>query len=96
MMAKTFNGITIGENPATGLGINPAPCPWFRNLLGQHHAKGRTKKSDRGLNIKKPDTFVPDFFAISGTPRRIRTPSLLVRSQTLYPVELWAHLIRDF
>ncbi len=32
----------------------------------------------------------------SGTPRRIRTPNLLVRSQTLYPVELWAHLIRDF
>ena len=27
-----------------------------------------------------------------GTPRRIRTPNLLVRSQTLYPVELWAHL----
>jgi hypothetical protein len=26
----------------------------------------------------------------SGTPRRTRTPSLLVRSQTLYPIELWA------
>ena len=24
-------------------------------------------------------------------PRRTRTPNLLVRSQTLYPVELWAH-----
>jgi hypothetical protein len=26
----------------------------------------------------------------SNTPRRIRTPNLLVRSQTLYPIELWA------
>ena len=25
-----------------------------------------------------------------GAPRRTRTPSLLVRSQTLYPIELWA------
>ena len=29
------------------------------------------------------------------TPRRIRTPNLLVRSQTLYPVELWAHLMAE-
>ena len=36
------------------------------------------------------------FTVHDGTPRRIRTPSLLVRSQTLYPVELWAHLIRPF
>ena len=26
---------------------------------------------------------------VHGTPRGIRTPNLLVRSQTLYPVELW-------
>ena len=26
----------------------------------------------------------------NGTPRRTRTPNLLVRSQTLYPIELWA------
>ena len=25
-------------------------------------------------------------------PKRSRTPNLLIRSQTLYPVELWAHL----
>lgn len=24
-----------------------------------------------------------------GAPRRTRTPNLLIRSQTLYPVELW-------
>src|SRR5260370_28684873 len=27
-------------------------------------------------------------------PRRTRTPSLLIRSQALYPVELWARLVR--
>src|SRR5215469_16562089 len=29
-----------------------------------------------------------------GAPRVIRTPDLLVRSQTLYPAELWAHFER--
>jgi hypothetical protein len=29
------------------------------------------------------------FFKI-GTPKGIRTPNLLIRSQMLYPVELWA------
>ena|GEM_PF-3487461 len=28
-----------------------------------------------------------------GAPREIRTPDLLVRSQTLYPAELWAQII---
>src|SRR5713101_9912802 len=28
--------------------------------------------------------------AVHSAPRRSRTPSLLIRSQTLYPVELWA------
>ncbi len=26
----------------------------------------------------------------SGAPRRSRTPNLLIRSQALYPIELWA------
>lgn len=29
----------------------------------------------------------------NGAPRKTRTPNLLVRSQTIYPVDLWAHLI---
>jgi hypothetical protein len=29
---------------------------------------------------------------ICGTPEGTRTPDLLVRSQSLYPAELWAHL----
>ncbi len=27
----------------------------------------------------------------SGDPREIRTPGLLIRSQALYPAELWSH-----
>ena len=27
---------------------------------------------------------------LNGAPKRSRTPNLLIRSQTLYPIELWA------
>ena len=33
---------------------------------------------------------VKDFLEF-GAPREIRTPDQLVRSQLLYPAELWAH-----
>ena len=32
-------------------------------------------------------------FPINGAPEGIRTPDLLVRSQTLYPAELRAHIL---
>src|SRR5687767_3288328 len=41
----------------------------------------RTRRANR--TALRPET---DFHA----PRGTRTPSLLVRSQTLYPIELWA------
>ena len=31
-------------------------------------------------------------FPFYGAPKRSRTPNLLIRSQTLYPIELWALL----
>ena len=31
-----------------------------------------------------------------GVPKRSRTPNLLVRSQTLYPIELWVHKIKKW
>ena len=34
--------------------------------------------------------------AQGGTPGGIRTPDLLVRSQTLYPAELRAHLFTEY
>ena len=36
------------------------------------------------------------FITLSGTREGIRTPDLLVRSQTLYPTELLALIIRRF
>ena len=30
-------------------------------------------------------------FLLYGAPKEIRTPDPLVRSQVLYPAELWAH-----
>ena len=35
----------------------------------------------------------PENQAQKSTPRRTRTPNLLVRSQTLYPIKPWAHFI---
>ena len=40
-------------------------------------------------NIKTPDTM----YRVFGVPGGIRTPDLLVRSQSLYPAELQAHLL---
>jgi hypothetical protein len=45
------------------------------------------------LRESAPRTICEGRFA--GTPRRSRTPNLLVRSQTLYPVELWAHYLAE-
>jgi hypothetical protein len=33
----------------------------------------------------------PSCLSLRGAPRAIRTPDPLVRSQVLYPAELWAH-----
>ena len=33
-------------------------------------------------------SYFPRF--LNGAPKRSRTPNLLIRSQTLYPIELWA------
>ena len=34
-------------------------------------------------------------FPINGVPKRSRTPNLLIRSQTLYPVELWGQPVQN-
>ena len=39
------------------------------------------------------EIFTGSFLTIAGTPKGIRTPDLLVRSQTLYPAELSAHVL---
>jgi hypothetical protein len=37
----------------------------------------------------KPKIFIRRREEVNGAPKEIRTPSLLIRSQVLYPVELW-------
>jgi hypothetical protein len=34
-----------------------------------------------------------DLFGVTGAPGEIRTPDLLIRSQSLYPAELRAHML---
>ena len=47
----------------------------------------------RGLGTKCSNTRSRVLDRRRGAPRRTRTPSLLVRSQTLYPIELWARAV---
>ena len=66
----------------------PPACPYFaprplRVRIPSGHK--RCKKADTPMGIC--------FF---GTAEGIRTPDLLVRSQTLYPTELQPHIIKDF
>ena len=45
-----------------------------------------------GLNEYRSPYYVGFGYALNGTAEGIRTPDLLVRSQTLYPTELQPHL----
>ena len=49
-------------------------------------------KSTNPINGQKKSRY-PKSDTLIGTPEGIRTPDLLVRSQTLYPAELLAHTI---
>ena len=45
-----------------------------------------------GAGIDCPGMDLSDFAQVNGAPGEIRTPGLLIRSQSLYPAELRAHL----
>ena len=62
----------------TGSQDNPGPPPRCRD--------GRAS-STRSIRVS-------GWASSTGTPGRIRTPNLLVRSQALYPIELRAHLMQ--
>ena len=47
-----------------------------------------TKKGTVQYHLPFLGSYVFDLY---GAPREIRTPDLLIRSQSLYPAELWAH-----
>ena len=50
------------------------------------------RKKAHATNVTQV-SFPYSIFEILGVPRGIRTPDLLVRSQSLYPAELWAHFL---
>jgi hypothetical protein len=51
--------------------------------------RARIEEVHRGEQVRAEQ--LPKIMGIYGAPREIRTPGLLVRSQTLYPTELGAH-----
>ena len=69
---------------------------FFERKVGPETARNRSKLRpayERKLfKLKKPAIFWRAFSL--STPERTRTPNLLVRSQTLYPIELQAHAYR--
>ena len=48
------------------------------------------KTKELQITYKNPLSLIGSGF-LRGVPQRIRTPGLLIRSQTLYPAELAAH-----
>tara|TARA_B100000989_G_scaffold199386_1_gene150694 strand:- start:44 stop:646 length:603 start_codon:yes stop_codon:yes gene_type:complete len=58
------------------------PC-WVSKI-----AEGVDIKSDGGFTIAPP-LFLTEALSKFGGPRATRTPNLLIRSQMLYPIELW-------
>jgi integrase len=83
-----------------------ALCGWMsRKMLERYsHTKLEAKRlaidalddySEVGTNMGTVQWgepfFGPYVFDLYGAPREIRTPDLLIRSQSLYPAELWAH-----
>ncbi len=55
---------------------------------------GRGRRNEQGRNAtgcRVPALDQVCNFAGDGAPRRSRTSGLLIRSQSLYPAELWAH-----
>ena len=55
------------------------------------HTQGVFHESAKIYFVKKA-TLVIDKCGFSGAPEETRTPDLLIRSQTLYPAELPAHM----
>ncbi len=53
----------------------------------------RREKNEERREQKETTTFCRKLSFLSGTPRGIRTPDLLLRRQLLYPAELLAHTV---
>ena len=82
-----------GSRPQTTWGIHQ-PNPGLDAPEAAGVADGEnSERMTRGLCSRKAKEYWNQRFQYSfGTPWGIRTPGLLVRSQTLYPAELRAHV----
>ena len=82
-------------------GIEPSSSAWKAEVLPLNYTRMIKLKIDgREDRIRTCDPLVPNQVLYqaellpvnNGAPERSRTPNLLIRSQTLYPIELRAHL----
>ena len=66
-----------------------------RNSSIYRTCQRRGGQAGKGAPIKqkRPASLNPQVVLLFGTPERIRTPNLLIRSQMLYPVELRVHSV---
>ena len=74
--------------PACKAGALPAELSPLGNLINGREDRIRTCDPLVPNQVLYQAEPLPEF---NGAPKRSRTPNLLIRSQMLYPIELWAH-----
>ena len=68
---------------------NSVRCTW-KPQHAPKHAQAAKKPPEL---ISQMASKLFDLFGVTGAPGEIRTPDLLIRSQSLYPAELRAHML---
>ena len=73
------------------LGFRNRPRSFNRQEEAKAWARAQELAMDRfGAGVRYiPPLFLTEPLSKSGGPRATRTPNLLIRSQMLYPIELW-------
>ena len=74
-------------------------CPLFvliYQIISYKHTKNKCFSFQNNSKLKKRKKAPKSLNIHNGAPIGIRTPNLLVRSQTLYPIELWAHFPKRY
>src|ERR687884_361132 len=82
------------------MGIEPTRPAWKAGVLPLNYTRMMINNDGREDRIRTCDPLVPNQMRYQaallpekyGVPGETRTPNLLIRSQTLYPIELRAHL----
>lgn len=80
--------------PRTSARDGRTPTVWGVSFTRDSHGIAGLRSMSR-RSAPSPGTMIRDGSKVicfeGGAPREIRTPGLLIRSQSLYPAELWAH-----